>query len=180
MKFLKKLSIVSLIAIAVTGCKKLDLAPTDRFSELNFWTIDANVNSALNNNYSLMYNSNLYFYNEALSDNAYSPTGDIGVIASGIYTPTLPKFQNDWGYYYSTIKSCNLFLEGVDQNRTLPADVSNRMKGEVRFIRAFEYFNLSKWYGDVPLINRNISPEETQQIARSPKEAVINFVIDEL
>jgi hypothetical protein len=180
MKLLKKLSIVSLLAIAATGCKKLDLGPTDRFSELNFWTIDANVNSALNNNYSLMYNSNLYFYNEALSDNAYSPSGDIAVIASGIYMPTLPKFQNDWGYYYSTIKSCNLFLEGVDQNRTLPGNVLNRMKGEVRFIRAFEYFNLTKWYGDVPLIDRNISPEETQQIARSPKDAVINFVIDEL
>ena len=180
MKFLIKLTIVSVFAIAATGCKKLDLGPTDRFSELNFWTIDANVNSALNNNYSLMYNSYLYFYNEALSDNAYSPSGDIGVIASGVYTPTLPKFQNDWGYYYSTIKSCNLFLEGVDQNKTLPADILNRMKGEVRFIRAFEYFNLTKWYGDVPLINSNLSPEEVQQIARTPKEAVVKFVVDEL
>ena len=180
MKLIHKLSIVSLIAVAAIGCKKLDLAPTDRFSELNFWTIDENVSNALNNNYSLMYNSNLYFYNEALSDNAYSPSGDIGVISSGVYTATLPKFTNDWGYYYRTIKSCNLFLESVDQNKTLPAATLERMKGEVRFIRAFEYFNLAKWYGDVPLIDRKITPEEAQQISRTPKATVIQFVVDEL
>lgn len=180
MKFLKKLFIMSLAAVAISGCKKLDLAPTDRFSELNFWTIDANVNSALNNNYSLMYNSNLYFYNEALSDNAYSSSGDVGVISSGLYTATLPKFLNDWGYYYSTIKSCNLFLTNVDQNKTLSAAVLNRMKGEVRFIRAFELFNLTKWYGDVPLPDHDLTPEEAQQIPRSPKATVINFVVTEL
>ncbi|MES2646028.1 MAG: RagB/SusD family nutrient uptake outer membrane protein [Bacteroidota bacterium] len=180
MRFLKQLTIYFLLASLVQGCKKLDLAPTDRFSELNFWTIDANVNNALNNNYSLMYNSNLYFYNEGLSDNAYSPSGDIGVISSGSYTPELGKFRNDWGYYYSTIKSCNLFLTYVDQNKTLPADVISRMKGEVRFIRAFEHFNLAKWYGDVPLVDKNITPEEAQEIPRSPKPEVIQFVVSEL
>src|SRR6186713_3311677 len=98
MKYLKQLITLFLVIIVLQGCKKLDLAPTDRFSELNFWTIDANVNNALNNNYSLMYNSNLYFYNEGLSDNAYSSSGDIGVISSGAYTPELGKFKNDWGY----------------------------------------------------------------------------------
>ena len=180
MKFLKPLVIASLAAIAVSGCKKMDLAPTDRFSELNFWTIDANVYNALYNNYSLIYNSNLYFYNESLSDNAYSPSGDYAAIASGVYTPSLPKFQGDWGYYYSTILSCNLFLANVDQNKTLPADVISRLKAETRFIRAFEHFNLAKWYGDVPLVDRVLTPEEAQQIPRSPQATVLQFVVDEL
>lgn len=180
MKFLKKLFIVALTTVAALGCKKLDLAPTDRFTELNFWTIDENVNNALNNNYNLMYNSQLYFYNDALSDNAYTPSGDVAVIASGVYTPSLPKFQNDWAFYYGAIKSCNLFLTYVDQNTTLSADVINRMKAENRFIRAFAHFNLAKWYGDVPLADHDLSPEEAQQIPRSPKATVIQFVVDEL
>jgi len=166
MKFIYGLIIVSMTAIAVSGCKKLDLAPTDRFSESNFWTIDANVYNALYNNYSLIYNSNLYFYNEALSDNAYSPSGDINAISAGIYTPSLAKFRNDWGYYYSTILSCNLFLANIDKNTTLPAATISRLKGETRFIRAFEQFNLAKWWGDVPLVNEVLTPEEAQQIPR--------------
>jgi hypothetical protein len=180
MKFLRKISVILLAAMLVTGCKKLDLAPTDRFSDLTFWTIDANVYSALNNNYSLMYNSQLYFYNDALSDNAYSSSGDYNLIASGNATSGTAKFQGDWAYYYSTIKSCNIFLENIGKNTTLAPDVIERLKAETRFIRAFEHFNLAKWFGDVPLVDHDITPEEAKQIVRSPKADVIKFVTDEL
>jgi len=180
MKFLNKLCIAFMVATAATGCKKLDLAPTDRFSDLTFWTVDANVYNALNNNYSLIYNSGIYFYNEATSDNAYSSSGDYSLIASGNYTASQGKFLGDWSYYYSTIKSCNIFLANIDQNKTLSADVIARLKAETRFIRAFEHFNLAKWYGDVPLIDKDITADEAKVIARSPKATVIKFVIDEL
>jgi hypothetical protein len=180
MKLSFKIYTVALAALLVTGCKKLDLAPTDTFSELTFWSVNENVSNALNNNYSLMYNSELYFYNETLSDNAYSNTGDYNLIAAGLYTPSLSKFRNDWANFYSTIKSCNLFLEGINQNKSLPAATVERMKAEVRFIRAFAHFNLAKWYGDVPLVDKNITPEEAQQIPRTPKAQVIQFIVDEL
>lgn len=180
MKLFKNLLILILILSVSAGCKKLDLAPTDRFSDLTFWTIDDNVYSALNNNYSLMYNSSLFFYNEALSDNAYSPSGDYNLIASGNATAGTAKFQNDWAYYYSTIKSCNIFLANIDKNTTLSEGVKTRLKAETRFIRAFEQFNLAKWYGDVPLVDHDITPDEAKQIARSPKETVVQFVLSEL
>lgn len=180
MKFYKNIYIIGFVALLATGCKKLDLAPTDTFSDLTFWSVDENVNNALNNNYSLMYNSSLYFYNDALSDNQFSNTGDYNVISAGFYTPSLSKFRNDWAYYYSTIKSCNLFLEGINQNSTLPAATVSRMKGEVRFIRAFAHFNLTKVFGDVPLVDKNITPEEAQQIVRTPKAQVVKFIADEL
>jgi hypothetical protein len=180
MKFLKKLFIISLTVLTVSGCKKLDLAPTDRFSELTFWNIDANVYNALYNNYSLIYNQQLYFYNESASDNAYSSSGDYNLIASGNSNSGLGKFLGDWTYYYSTIKSCNLFLTNIDKNTTLPADVKARLVAETRFIRAFAHFNLAKWYGDVPLIYKDLTPDEAKVIARSPKATVIKFVVDEL
>jgi len=174
------LYIILFILTATAGCKKIDLAPTDRFSESNFWTIDDNVYNALNNNYGIAYNSNLYFYNEALSDNAYSPSGDVNAISAGIYTPSLAKFQQDWGYYYSTILSCNLFLANVDQNKTLDAATISRLKLETRFLRAFEHFNLVKWYGDVPLVDHVLTPEEAQTIQRTPKQQVLDFIVSEL
>ncbi|RYE19303.1 MAG: RagB/SusD family nutrient uptake outer membrane protein, partial [Sphingobacteriaceae bacterium] len=180
MKFLKKLFIISLVLITAAGCKKLDIAPTDRFSDLTFWKVDANVYNALYNNYSLIYNNGLYFNTEAISDNAYSTTGDLNVIASGNATALTAQFANNWGSYYSAIRSCNDFLAHIDQNTTLSADIISRMKAETRFIRAFEHFNLTKWYGDVPIVDYNATVEETQKIARSPKTTVVNFVISEL
>jgi hypothetical protein len=180
MKFLTHILIAGLMAITVAGCKKLDLEPTDRFSESNFWTVDANVYSALNNNYSLIYNSSIFFYNEATSDNAYSTGGDYALIASGNATSSQGQFLNDWRYYYSTIKSCNIFLANIDQNKTLPAATISRLKAENRFIRAFAHFNLAKWYGDVPLIDKDITADQAKTITRSPKAAVIKFVTDEL
>lgn len=184
MNFIKKISSLCVVFLTVAGCGPLDIAPVDRFTELNFWTAGENVNNALNNIYSGMYTSTLYFYNEALSDNAYtaqgSAAGNPEAIASGSFTSTLPKFQNDWSYYYQGIKSCNIFLTNVDQNTTLPADVLVRMKGEVRFVRAWHHFNLMKWYGDVPILDRDISPDEAKTIARSPRATVLKFVMDEL
>lgn len=51
---------------ALSGCKKLDLAPSDRYTELTFWQVDDNVNNALNNIYNSIFTSNPFFYNEAL------------------------------------------------------------------------------------------------------------------
>lgn len=176
---------IVVVAMAVLGsCKKLDLVPTNDFTDLNFYTTTINVNNALNNIYSGMYNSDLYFYNDAMSDNAYTSQGgsfgNVDVIAAGTYTPSLPKFINDWSFYYSGIKACNLFLEGIQGNHTLGDSLANRMKAEVRFIRAWHHFNLMKWWGDVPLLDKDVTADQAKVIARTPRATVLNFITSEL
>jgi starch-binding outer membrane protein, SusD/RagB family len=183
MKFNKRYLLFLLPLLIGTGCKKLDLAPIDRFTELTFWQSDDNVNNALNSVYGGLYSSQSYFYNEALSDNAVTKSGvntGADAIASGNFTPTLPRFINDWSGYYAGIKSSNIFLENVDKNTTLATDLKERMKAEARFIRAWHHFNLSKWWGDVPLVTKDVSADEAKTIARSAKADVIKFVLDEL
>jgi starch-binding outer membrane protein, SusD/RagB family len=151
---------------------------------LNFWNSDENVNNALNNVYNRMYNSQLYFYNEALSDNAYTRLGISAgfpdAIASGNFTPTLARFLNEWDYYYTGIKAANIFLENVDKNTTLAPAVKERMKAEVRFIRAFHNFKLMTWWGDIPLLKKDVSIDEAKNIARTPRAEVLEFILSEL
>src|SRR5688572_23635532 len=162
LRYFKGLSVVLLLFATLSGCKKMDLTPTDRFTELNFWKSDENVNNALNNVYNRMYTSQYFFYNEALSDNAYTRLGISAgfpdAIASGIFTPTLDRFLSEWDYYYTGIKAANIFLENVDQNTTMEASLKERMKAETRFVRAFHYFKLMNWWGDVPLLKKDINP----------------------
>jgi len=183
---IKKYFPIAMIAFLslFNSCKKLDLAPSDRFTELTFWQSNDNVNNALNNIYSGIYSSSNVFYNEAMSDNAFTKlginTGGVDALASGNFTPTLPRFQSDWAFYYAGIKSCNIFLENVDKNVTLTAAIKDRMKGEARFVRAWHHFNLMKWWGDVPLLNKDISPDEAKVVARTPKAEVLVFIVTEL
>ncbi len=184
MKYFKKILFVTLVAVIASSCKKLDLAPTNTFTELNFYTTSLNVNNALNNNYSGMYNSGMYFYNDAMSDNAYAAsggsTGNVTAVASGSYNSQLDKFLNDWNFHYSGINSCNLFLDNVDKNKTLDAATITRMKAEVRFIRAFHYFYLTTHWGDVPLITTVISADESKVQTRISKAALLSFITTEL
>lgn len=175
--------VTALLLFAMNSCKKLDLAPSDRFTELTFWQIDDNVNNFLNNVYSGIYSSSNVFYNEAMSDNAFTKLGvnsGADAIASGNFTPSLPRFQGDWAFYYTGIKSCNIFLGNVDQNTTLASALKERMKAEARFVRAWHHFNLMKWWGDVPLITKDISPDEAKAITRTPKAEVLVFILSEL
>ena len=183
--FMKKIiSFLLVLSVGLASCKKLDLAPVDRFTELNFWESSDNVNSALNNIYMGIYSSQPLFYNEALSDNAFTKlginSGQPDAIASGSFTTSLPRFQNEWGGYYSGIKSCNIFLENIDRNQTLSDAIKNRMKAEVSFIRAFHHFNLTKWWGDVPLLRNDVTPDEAKTVSRSAKADVVAFIIEQL
>ncbi len=168
---------IALIITAVSSCKKLDLTPTDKFTSLNFWLTSKNVNNALNNIYSGMYNSSLYFNKAAMSDNAFNNTL---IISSGSYNASTPEFKNVWSFHYQGINSCNLFIDNVDKNKTLSPEVISRMKGEVLFIRAWHYFNLMNWWGAVPLMKHSITPDKAKVIARTPKDSVLKFIIDEL
>ena len=183
-KFFKTIPVVLLLLTASVGCKKLDLAPTDRFTELNFWKSAENVNNALNNVYNRMYTSGQFFYDEALSDNAFTRSGISSgfqdQIASGNFTPTLARFITDWDYYYTGIKAENIFLQNVDQENGIEGSLKERMKAEVRFVRAFHYFKLMSWWGDVPLLKTDISADEAKVIARTPRAEVLQFILDEL
>jgi len=173
--------------LVLAGCKKLDLSPKDRFTDANFWNVNNNVDNALNTVYASMGTSQRYFYNEALSDNAYAQldanVGTPTAIASGqssVFSSDLLRVLQDWTAYYQGIYAANLFLENADKNTSLGAPLLTRMKAEARFIRAYQYFNLINWFGDVPLITKVITPDEAKKVSRAPKAEVLKFILDEL
>ncbi len=169
--------------LVVTSCKKLDLVPTDRFTDANYWTTQERAETVLNTAYSGMFNANRFFYNEALSDNAYNGRGDnegAMSISAGLADPSLGRFNTEWSGLYGCIKTTHIFLENIDRVPGMNEDTRERMKAEARFIRAFQFFQLYTWFGDVPLFDKDISLEEAKTIVRTERAQVVNFVLDEL
>jgi hypothetical protein len=169
----------------ITGlsCQKLNQAPTDRYTDANYWTSPANANALLNTAYMQMFRSDYFFYNEGLSDNAYVGRGDQNnafTISSGSYNPSLGRFDDEWDTHYSGIKSCNVLLDNVDLVPDYPADQKAQLVAQTRFIRAFQYWQLMTWFGDVPLFDHDITLQQSQTIARTPRAQVLTFVLNEL
>lgn len=181
-KFLKYISSVSFFIAVLSSCNDLDLAPTNKFTDLNYWTSTEKASAVLSMAYSQMFNANYFFANERLSDNLYEGRGNTNekIITSGQADAALGRFANEWSDCYAGIKTCHTFLENVDRVPNMDESIKKRMKAEARFIRAFLYFRLTSHYGDVPLFDHNISLQEANTITRSPKADVLTFVRDEL
>jgi hypothetical protein len=165
-----------------TSCNEMDLAPTDKFTEANYWTSADKAKMVLNMAYNQMTNNDYFFKTEALSDNLYEGRGSDAekAISSGQADASNGRFKSEWGDCYAGIKTCHVFLENVDRIPDMDETLKTRMKAEARFIRAYLYFRLANWYGDVPLFDHDLTLKESKTIGRTPKADVIAFVHSEL
>lgn len=168
--------------VSLSSCNDLDLAPTNKFTDANYWTSPEKAAAVLNMAYSQMFGANYFFANERLTDNLYEGRGntDEKIITSGQADAALGRFANEWRNCYEGIKTCHIFLDNVDLVPNMDAALKERMIAEVRFIRASLFFRLTNHYGDVPFFDYNITLLEANTISRTPKAEVITFVRDEL
>lgn len=178
-----KIKYLVFLVVLATACEDLDLVPENEFTDQNYWTSTDRAMSVLNTAYSQLFTSARFFYNEALSDNAFNGRGDnqgVASIAAGTYDPSLGRLKSEWNDRYAGIKTCNLLLENIDRIEDMDGTLRERMKAEARFIRTFQHFQLTTWFGDVPLVSADLSLEEAQTINRTPHEEVLDFILKEL
>jgi hypothetical protein len=179
------LFLLMICSIAVfESCHDLDLVPTDRETEATFWDKPEDAFNVLNTIYENMYSSEYYFYNETLSDNAFNKSEVDGSnsrnIAEGSFDPSHRRITDEWGYHYTGIRKTNILLANIDKVPGMDEGLKNRMRAEARFIRAFHYFNLTVWFGDVPLVDNVLSVEESLALMRDPQATIISFINEDL
>ena len=90
------------------------------------------------------------------ADKGSSPNDQIGIIGdldNFIHTPTNIFVGSIWNGHYSAIAKCNQAIKALDAAGT-DQTTKNRWIGEVRFLRAYYYFNLVRYFGGVPAVLR--------------------------
>ena len=80
-------------------------------------------------------------------------------------TPTNNFVAALWNGYYSGISRANQALVALSTASLVPA-TKNQLIGEVRFIRAYYYFNLVRFFGKVPKVVR--VPKDAQDANADP------------
>ncbi|WP_420321289.1 RagB/SusD family nutrient uptake outer membrane protein [Flagellimonas sp.] len=88
--------------------------------------------------------------------------------------------RNAWRENYLQIRKANLYFSRIE-NSTASPEVVDRLTAEMRFLRAWAYFDLISFYGGVPLITEVIElGSESFDTVRTPYEEVVDFIVNEL
>jgi hypothetical protein len=59
-----------------------------------------------------------------------------------------------WQQMYIRIRACNLAIDNLKKATTFPKAVVDRLSGEAKFMRAYYYHQLVRYFGGVPLVDK--------------------------
>jgi len=179
-----------LLAIS-PGCKKdfFDKQPLDAVSDATFWKSEGDAKLALAACYRSRsggdWTSNDFWTPWSIlnmeimagngSEKELNPDG----ITDGTLSSSNGMIKGHWANSYQRITTCNNFLDHIEQI-SMDATQKSIMVAEVRTIRAYEYFNLALYFGDVPLVQHLLTLEEANSVSRTPKADVWAFAETEL
>lgn len=171
-----------------TACKKdfLNTRPLDQIQASDTWKDPALAEAFVNNIYGGLYEGG--FDEEmlaALTDEAiFTHAGrGINVVNQGNLNPSSTGFVGrtyNWQNMYSFIRAANIALENLPTSAIDNVAIKDRLEGESRFLRAYFYHQLLRFYGGVPLITKSYKLNEDYNVARSTYAEVHEFIISEL
>ena len=157
------------------ACSKdfLERTPVNKVPEEEFWRTENDVKLAVNAIYGKLSDG---MYDDGASDlvHAQYPWESASTaISSGSLGADI-----DAGWSYIPIRTCNYFLENVDK-AVMDETLKERYKAEVRFIRAYLYIPMVEKFGDIPLVTKVLTKEESN-VPRVAKKEVLDFLFKEL
>lgn len=188
---MKKIFIsITLFSSMLLGCtEKLDQVPISSATTLTFYAQPQDFVVGLNAVYSALrgYPDRQLNLSETRSDNLYA-VSDGGVrdwegINSFHKTITAnPYVIEAWNANFNGIYRANVLLDQLATKGAIISDAAlkTRLEAEAKFLRAFFYFDLVKWFGKVPLIEKPVSGNAALDIAQSSVSDVYKLIISDL
>ena len=135
-------------------------------------------------------NNSAYFLAGATDEAQYAlETGAVNNYVNGGWSAANP-YSRTWSKCYTAIADACMYLEKLDQADITEwqynANYNNWVQQmelfpyELRFLRAYFYFELLRSYGDVPLVTTTLTNAQANTITRTPADEIVKFIVDEL
>ncbi|TAJ11925.1 RagB/SusD family nutrient uptake outer membrane protein [Marinilabiliaceae bacterium JC017] len=179
---MQKIGLLLVLSILIfSSCQDeyLDLYPQDRFTKNDFWKTTSDLEYYCNQFYS-NYTFDVHgpwspsFYKENNSDNLV-PIEPNKRLNGSLVVP-----NTDGKYDWNPIRKANYFLENY---RTVEGSENeiNQYIGEIKFFKAYFYFRLLKYYGDLPWYNSVLDIKDEELYAsRLPRNVVVDSIVSTL
>ena len=185
MKMKNLMSIYLMVVVLVVSCDILEVEPESQISSENFFLTARDAEAALIASYDALqaftYARDVVIVSGILSDETRATTGGNFTRHQG-FNPNLDQgnIRQLWQQSYNTIHRSLDVLENVP-NIDDPSLQMDRVLGEAHFIIGLTYFNLTRYFGKVPIVETTTkSPDQDFLLSRSEVSEVYEVIIREL
>ena len=191
LKFFYKTAFLILALTSIQACSEsfLEVEPINQINSENYFNSKTDYEQALIASYDMLASTYLnVILGEIASDNTLCG-GENATDVPGwqevddmSHTSANDQLRNLWNWMYAGINRCNYIFEFKDK---LDFDGKDQILGQNAFLRAYYYFELTKWFGDVPLaVDKRVTFGEVSNFPRSSSSEVyaqmetdLNFAI---
>ncbi len=197
---LDKIVLFVLACVIPAACA--DLNYTEQNTRDEAWTYEYYENGIKNmvfDVYAQIYNnefaSNSAYFLAGATDGATDEaqyaleTGAINNYVNGGWSAANP-YSRIWSKCYTAIADVCMYMEKIEQadisEWKYNPDYNNWVQQlelfpyELRFLRAYFYFELFRTYGDVPLVTTTLTNAQANSITRTSADKIVKFIVDEL
>ena len=186
MKNIYKSAIIALMALGLSSCTSfLDMSPTDKVSDKVMWESTTNAEYHVNYLYSYIYDvlmgQCVAGQTEALTDmlkygsynyNAlcYIPSEIAYGAATTLTAGYVDSYLGYWGSWYTGISKVNKAIVSLRKYGQMSDQDKLRLEAEMKFMRAFLYFDLMKRYKEIIIYDENLDAYAKDKAVSSEAE----------
>ncbi|TWI84471.1 RagB/SusD family nutrient uptake outer membrane protein [Chitinophaga japonensis] len=181
--------LIVLLALTALSCKKsfIELAPEDQVSGATFYKTEAQFRQALAGAYVPLRDllDNDFYTGEMRSDNTHYEFYQINRGTAYTYRENIADFTDDptnsytnaiYFHCYTGIARVNTILGHID-GASLSETAKDDIAGQAKFLRAFNYFKLVRYFGGVPLFLEEVTTADEAFLPRATAEEVYAQII---
>jgi hypothetical protein len=174
---MKKIFLLLLAGYLLAGCSEsfLDTKPLTSKTNTDFYKTPTDMDQALTASYVTMVsvpsgsvlNAYPFVISELMSDERFGGGGDNDLTPRAICDFKIDgqnMYLGAWQRYYTGVYRTNMILENIDKPAWASEAQKGNVEGQAHFLRAMFYFDLSRLFGEVPLILKT----EPQNLPKTP------------
>jgi starch-binding outer membrane protein, SusD/RagB family len=179
--------IIGLFALLfINSCNDdfVNTQPLDQLAQTAVWTDGSLAEAFVSEIYAGLGNGGFdEQMNASLTDETIftHPGRNITTITESRSNPADPGWINgtlSWQQMYLRIRASNLALSNLAAPQFNNPTLVDRLKGEAKFMRAYYYQQLLRYFGGVPIVDKPYALDDTDFLSeRSTYEACVNFII---
>src|SRR4028119_1289924 len=177
-------------AIMLSSCKKfLDLKPIDSPTEQTFYVDEKGLQGGLTACYDALQDNGLYgnillslteIRSDNMEDNDQGASGGVRYqIESFAERPDNTLVTESWLAHFKAIYRCNVVLSRA-QEITMDSTRKKQIVGQASFLRALNYFNATRLWGNLPLITTPQPSAEARSNTRADTTAIYDQITSDL
>lgn len=184
-----KLYITLLLLFGIfSSCEILDVEPYDAIPAEEVLTTKKGLEGSLTGAYSVLQSgaisTDVIVFADLAADNfiargskaEYREVSINDIQASNTYVESV------WNRSYEGINLVNYIIDGIDGISGITQEEKDNFLGQCYFLRAFNYFNLVRYFGEIPKRVKPVSDAspETLNIPLSTEEEIYNLIVSDL